>query len=191
MLLFIDFKKAFDTLEHGGLLQSMQECGIRGPVFEWFREYLSNRQLKVRVCGAESGIGNIKFGVPTGSVFGPVGYIMHVNSMPNVIKKCTTYMYADDTCIVYSDTDQNNIQNVMQEDFDNVVRWAHDNGIIINTKKTKCMPILSPYYKNKEISIELTGHSYDCLHKCKRGCTCSKIETVRNYRYLGLNVETL
>ncbi|KAL0841656.1 hypothetical protein ABMA28_013934 [Loxostege sticticalis] len=159
-------------------------------MIKWFREYLSSRQLKVRVCGAESKIGDIRFGVPTGSVYGPVGYIMHVNSMPNVIKKCATYMYADDTCLVYSDTDQNQIQNIMQEDFDNVVRWAHDNGIIINTNKTKCMPILSPYNKNKEITIELKGHSYDCLHKNKNGCTCSKLETVHCYKYLGLTVES-
>jgi hypothetical protein len=68
MTIFIDYKKAFDTLDHGCLLQAMDECGIRGPMNVWFSRYLKNRTIKVSVCGAESEIGNIKYGVPTGSV---------------------------------------------------------------------------------------------------------------------------
>lgn len=98
--IFIDFKNAFDTLDHGGLLQAMYDCGIRGPTNNWFRAYLENRYLKVCVCNTESGRKLIKYGVPTGSVYGPVGYIMHVNSMQNVIKHCRMYMYADDTCLI-------------------------------------------------------------------------------------------
>lgn len=99
-------------------------------------------------------------------------------------------MYADDTCIVYSDTDQNKIQETMQKDFDNVVRWAHDNGIIININKTKCMPIISPYNKCKELIVKLKGHTYDCLHNNKINCSCAQLEVVPSYKYLGLTVET-
>lgn len=185
---FIDFKKAFETLDHDGLLQSMQECGIRGPMYTWFREYLRNRKLKVRVCGTESKIGDIKFGVPTGSVYGPVGYLMHVNSMPNVIKNCNIYMYADDTCIMYSGTDQYSIQKAVQQDFDNLVRWSHDNGIIINLNKTKCMAILSPYNKNKIINIHIIGHEYECLHRYMKDCKCNRLVNVTYYKYLGLTI---
>lgn len=187
--IFVDFKKAFDTLDHDGLLQSMMECGLRGPINTWFREYLRGRQLAVSVCGTKSRKGNIKYGVPTGSVYGPVGYIMHVNSMPNVIKKCKSFMYADDTCIVYSGTVQDRIQEAMQEDFDNVVRWAHDNGILINIDKTKCIPILSPFNKTKIINIKIKGHSYDCLHRAHANCNCVHIEMVQSYKYLGLIVD--
>jgi hypothetical protein len=117
---------------------------------------------------------------------------MHVNSMPNVIKQCKVYMYADDTCIIYSDTDQIKIQQAMQEDFNNIVRWAHDNGIIINVSKTKCMAILSPYNKCKKISVKLKGHTYDCLHNnnMDNKCSCAYLEIVSSYKYLGLTIET-
>jgi ribonucleases P/MRP protein subunit RPP40 len=190
MTIFIDFKKAYDTLDHDSLLQSMKECGIRGPANLWFRNYLKNRTLEVNVSGTSSDVGTIKYGVPTGSVFGPVGYIVHVNSMHNVIKSSRTYMYADDTCLMYCDRDPLNIQKAMQEDLDNIVMWAHDNGIIININKTKCMLISSPYSHQKQASIAITGHTYDCLHSNGRvSCRCEQLEHVQSYKYLGLIID--
>lgn len=190
LLTFIDFKKAFDTLEHEGLLQAMDECGIRGPVKRWFRQYLDNRNLKVRVKGVDSNLGKVDYGVPTGSVYGPIGYIMHVNSMVNVIKNCNAYMYADDTCLTYSGRDCEMIRLAMQEDLDNVVKWAHDNGILININKTKCMLISSPYsHIAKNACISIKGHSYECLHDNYANCQCECIERVAKYKYLGLLID--
>lgn len=187
--LFIDYKKAFDTLDHVGLLRAMNECGIRGPMSIFFQNYLQNRTLKVKVRTVESKEGYIKYGVPTGSVFGPLGYIMHVNSMANVVNNCNIYMYADDTCLLYGGKDMKVISKAIQDDFDNIVRWAHDNGLIININKTKCMLISSPYNKNKTQNVIITGHSYDCLHKNKIDCTCNKLEQVTSYKYLGLTID--
>ncbi|CAH2093523.1 unnamed protein product [Euphydryas editha] len=132
VVLYIDFKKAFDTLEHECLLQAMEECGIRGPVNAWFRNYLENRKIVVRINGVDSNTGKIKYGVPTGSVFGPIGYTMHVNSLVNVVRNCRIYMYADDICLDYSGRDGGQLQMKIQQDFNNVIKWSHDNGIIIN-----------------------------------------------------------
>lgn len=191
MVIFIDFKKAFDTLDHSGLLQAMNECGIRGPMNAWFSKYLDQRSLKVCISGTESVRGDIKFGVPTGSVYGPLGYIMHVNSMSNVLRKCKAFMYADDTCLVYSHNNIDVIQQDIQNDFDRIVQWAHDNGIIINTDKTKCMLIHSPYHRNKSnlMTVGVKGHSYECLHNNKLNCLCSYLETVTSYKYLGLVID--
>lgn len=192
--LFIDFKKAFDTLDHDGLLQAMSECGIAGPVSQWFRNYLENRVIKVSICNTESRAGRVLYGVPTGSVFGPLGYIMHVNSMPNVVKKCHIYMYADDTCLLYGGKNSNEIENALQMDFNNIVKWAHDNGIIINISKTKYMKIYTPYsnYSNENVSI--VGHNYECFHSKTNSqfatqCNCPKLEQVNTYRYLGLTID--
>ncbi|XP_046964213.1 uncharacterized protein LOC124533093 [Vanessa cardui] len=72
-VIFIDYKKAFDTLEHDVLLQAMQECGIRGPVNRWFKCYLENRYLCTTIDGTTGDDVSVTLGVPTGSVFGPVG----------------------------------------------------------------------------------------------------------------------
>lgn len=193
LALFVDFKKAFDTLSHEGLLQSMEECGIRGPVNIWFRKYLERRNIIVRVSGVDSTLGKIRYGVPTGSVFGPVGFIMHVNSMANVVNNSRIYMYADDTCLVYSGHNSEEIQLKVQQDLNNIIRWAHDNGILINLNKTKYMLIASPYNPYvKSIDIVLTGHTYECLHAklMANNCNCDRLELVTKYKYLGLIVDS-
>lgn len=68
----------------------------------WFETYLHKRQIEVRVRGDVSERRYTKFGVATGSVYGPSEYKMHVNSMSNVIKKCNIYMFADNTSLIYS-----------------------------------------------------------------------------------------
>ncbi|XP_064076260.1 uncharacterized protein LOC135194575 [Vanessa tameamea] len=66
--IFIDYKKAFDTLEHDVLLQAMQECGIRGPVNRWFKCYLENRYLCTTIDGTTGDDVRVTLGVPTGSL---------------------------------------------------------------------------------------------------------------------------
>lgn len=198
-VIFIDFKKAFDTLEHEQLLEAAEECGIAGPLNKWLRAYLAGRTLCTVVDGCSSTTpAPATCGVPTGSVCGPVAYIMHVNSMSNVVKNCKIYMYADDTCLVYADKDLSVIEKNIQEDFTNIVKWAHDNGIIINISKTKCMIIRSPYLKSVPRAPHITGHSYECLHRAaeapplsrREPCACAAIEVVSQYKYLGLTVDS-
>lgn len=100
-------------------------------------------------------------------------------------------MYADDTCLLYSHRDLNVIQNYIQEDVNNITKWAHDNGIMINIKKTKCMHLYSPYSKVVTGSPHIVGHDYDCLHIGISGlCKCGELEVVKEYRYLGLTINT-
>lgn len=186
---FIDFKKAFDTLDHDQLIQAMNECGIRGPLNVWLKSYLHNRKLRTVISGKKGDKADIVYGVPTGSVYGPVGYIMHVNSMCNVIKHGRMYMYADDTCLLYAHKDLQRLQSLIQADIDNIIKWAHDNGIIINLTKTKCVHIRSPYNKLKDESIKIVGHNYDCMHSGGRTCNCCLVEFVEQYKYLGLIID--
>jgi hypothetical protein len=188
-MLFIDFKKAFDTLDHDLLLQSMSECGIRGPVNAFFKNYLKDRTLRTVVNGVSGEEACVTSGVPTGSVYGPVGYIMHVNSMSNVIRHCKIYMYADDTCLLYAGKDLCEVERKIQIDFENILKWSHDNGIILNVGKTKVMHVCSPYMPNLGTKISIIGHTYDCLHNDKAVCACVELETVTEYKYLGLIVD--
>lgn len=94
LALFLDYKKAFDTLDHPVLLKAMEECGIGGPINQWLSSYLSNRKLRTRVGRTIGEEAEVVHGVPTGSVYGPVGYTMHVNSLPNVIKHCSCHAHA-------------------------------------------------------------------------------------------------
>ncbi|KAI5643559.1 reverse transcriptase (RNA-dependent DNA polymerase) domain-containing protein [Phthorimaea operculella] len=103
LLLIIDFRKAFDTLDHSTLLSSLHSSGLSGNLLKWFENYLYNRKFVVKVNYTFSSPQNVKYGVAQGSVSGPMCYILNVNSMPNVIINCKCYMFADDTCIMSSD----------------------------------------------------------------------------------------
>lgn len=193
LAMFIDYKKAFDTLDHEVLLQAMDECGVRGPTNRWFRSYLSGRTLQTVVSGVAGKEAAVQLGVPTGSVYGPVGYVMHVNSVSNVVEKCRVYMYADDMCLMYSSKNIQEARAVLQTDFDNITRWAHDNGIILNLNKTKVMHICSPHNlvaKNVKIEdIGIVGHTYECMHVKNINCGCQKLQYVNKFKYLGLWVD--
>lgn len=194
LALFIDFKKAFDTLDHCQLMKAMEECGIRGPSHRFFSSYLRGRTLRTVVAGVTGEEAQVTLGVPTGSVYGPVGYIMHVNSMANVIRHSLVCMYADDTCLLVAGKDVQRIRQQLEEDFEMVTKWAHDNGIIINTDKTKCMHIFSPQNVKAKVvnknEIKILGHSYVCLHNNKRNCNCKTLEYVESFKYLGLLIDS-
>lgn len=143
--IFFDFKKAFDTLQKDTLLNAMKECGVAKPLNQWFCDYLTKRSYRVKVSDTYSDSIEVHSGVPQGSGSGPVCYLMHVNSLCGVLQHCSAYMYADDLCILRAGGDITEICRLIQQDIDAVVKWSHDNGIVLNSDKTKMLLIHSPY----------------------------------------------
>jgi hypothetical protein len=189
LAVFFDFKKAFDTLESSTLLKAMNECGVSEPLNEWFRDYLTSRSFKVRVGSTYSRECAVECGVPQGSGCGPVCYLMHVNSLCGVLQHCSAHMFADDLCALRAGTDLEDTFRLVQQDIDAVVKWSHDNGIVLNADKTKFLLIRSPYLPFKNIHPHLHAHTYPCLHKNMSDCICHPIEKVKCITYLGMKVD--
>ena len=134
--IFIDLKKAFDTVNHSILLKKLDHYGIRGIPLQWFESYLSNRKQYVSVNGHTSEELFVTHGVPQGSVLGPLLFLIYINDPPNVSKCLTFFLFADDTNISYESSDLLSIQKIVNRELHKVRKWLEANRLALNIEKT-------------------------------------------------------
>ena len=101
--IFVDLQKAFDTVDHEILLSKLNHYGIHGISNSWFKSYLSCRSQYVSISGFESAVKFIKYGVPQGSVLGPLLFLIYINDLHNAINYCMVHHFADDTNLLLFD----------------------------------------------------------------------------------------
>ena len=94
---FIDLKKAFDTVDHDVLLDKLHHYGFRGIIISWFSSYLKNRTQTTQVDRHISDKAVVRCGVPKGSVLGPLLFLLYVNDIHRCANKLRFYLFADDT----------------------------------------------------------------------------------------------
>ena len=108
--IFIDLQKAFDTVDHQILLKKLEYYGIRGLANNWFRSYLTNRQQFVSINYFNSVKRSMNYGVPQGSVLGPLLFLIYINDLNKAIKFCKTHHFADDTNLLFVEKSMKKIQ---------------------------------------------------------------------------------
>ena len=99
--IFVDLQKAFDTAEYDILLSKLEHYGVRGLANEWFKSYLSKRKQYVSINGYDSNLADVKFGVPQGSVLGPLLFLIYINDLNQTLKFCKVHHFADYTNLLY------------------------------------------------------------------------------------------
>ena len=103
--LYLDYSKAFDTIDHEILFMKLYHYGIRGVSLSWFKSYMSNRSEFVSYYGDASATRRMKCGVPQGSILGPLLFLLYVNDLASVSEFLTSALFADDTNMFASNLD--------------------------------------------------------------------------------------
>ena len=171
-IVFLDLRKAFDTVSHNVLLFRLKQCGINGKIFNWIREYLSNREQFVQINTARSPPVFVSSGVPQGSKLANLLFLLFVNNIPDCVRS-QIQMYGDDIKL-YSVTDT--INNNIQTDLDALSEWTSEMKMNFNLSKCKVMHMGANNPQKKYYMKYNDGTEY-------------QIKSVQVHRDLGLFID--
>ena len=133
--IFIDLKKAFDTVNHDILLRKLEHYGIRGTSLSWFSSYLKGCSQYVSCDNTTSEIKPIVCGVPQGSVLGLL-FLSYINDLPNISNKLSFYLFADDTNIIFESINLCTLQKTVNHEIKKLIMWLNANRLALNVSKT-------------------------------------------------------
>lgn len=172
---FIDFCRAFETIDRSILLKKLYYYGIRGVALKWFENYLKCRFQITKINSVTSQPLESIHGVPQGSVLGPLLFLIYINDISSNINKSKLSLFADDTLISFTGNNLTNVINTVNQDLAILSNWLILNRLKLNTNKTKCMIIASK-----------TNYKNICIANVNVLISNEKIEIVNEIKYLGV-----
>ena len=131
---FINLQKVFDNVDRKILLSKMNHYGIKGIPYEWFKSYLTNKQLLTTV-NKQSELSSIEFSMPQGSILGPLLFLIYINDLSKPILFSSVHHFTDDTNVLYISSSLKDI-NKNNHDLSNLVQWSRAGKISLNKVKT-------------------------------------------------------
>uniref|UniRef100_A0A8C5HZV2 Reverse transcriptase domain-containing protein n=1 Tax=Gouania willdenowi TaxID=441366 RepID=A0A8C5HZV2_GOUWI len=146
VLVLLDLSSAFDTVDHHILIGRLRDvAGLSGPVLEWFRSYLTGRTFSVYYNNETSETADLKWGVPQGSVLGPLLFLIYLLPLGELIQQCpdvSYHLYADDLQL-YCSFKPSEPQNVLSltNCLVKVKQWLNENSLQLNSSKTETLVV--------------------------------------------------
>lgn len=172
---FVDLQRAFETIDRSRLLWKLRKYGIKSTALRWMASYLENRCHKTKVNNKISRSVDSIYGVPQGSVLGPLLFVLYINDISKVLTNSFVSLFADDTLISVSGHDLKEIVQTLNVELDILYDWLCVNKLKLNSTKTKCMLIGSKHNCQK--------YSENDINVCIKN---NKIEVVSEIKYLGV-----
>lgn len=172
--IFIDLKKAFDTVDHAILIEKLSKCGIRNNGLKWFKSYLSNRTQRVRLGNIVSPAQYIQCGVPQGSILGPILFTIYINDIGLLPLKGKIQLFADDAVLIYEGQDELKLKEDMIYDMKLLEVWFTVNKLTLNYKKTNYIIFTKPAAPDIDLRLQIG---------------INIIERVKTAKYLGIYLD--
>lgn len=153
---FCDLSKAFDCVDHNDLLEKLYYYGFQDTSLRFFDSYLKKRKQSVCIDGEWSELVDLCYGVPQGSVLGPLLFLISINDLPhNVI--CKTIMYADDTSFLNISNDFADLSNLVGNSLMEAETWFRANGYLLNKSKTENVIFSLRPYDNELVDFDIVN----------------------------------
>lgn len=187
LCIFLDIKKAFDTIYVPILLRKMEKIGIRGTFLKLITNYLQNRTQSVKICdgvlSSKEFISN--YGIPQGSVLGPTLFLIYINDLTNIcLPNGQVFSYADDTALLFHGNSWIETFTKAESGLHSVLKWLQLNSLSLNLSKTHYIPFSIRDSSQPNIDLKITAHTCDMNQPLS--CICSEIERVSITKYLGI-----
>ena len=171
---FLDLKKAFDTLDHSILLGKLEAHGVRGIANTWFESYLLNGMQFVEVNGQAFGWANITTGVLQGSVLGSLLFLVYINDIAKVVQFSQVHLFADDTNITSVCSSSTSFQNEVSSIWD----WFLSNKLSINADKSSLV-----IFKRRRSASTRQFEINESLLNTNDYCKCLGVLADRNLKF--------
>ena len=137
--IFLDFSKAFDTVNHHILLNKLSNYGIRGVANTWLESYLTNRTQFTSYNGSNSPTSIIRCGVPQGSILGPILFLLYINDLGTISSLLSPIMFADDSNLFMTGKNLPDLTTKLNQELPSLVEWLRSNRLSLNIGKTHTM----------------------------------------------------
>ena len=173
-IIFLDIKKAFDTVNHSILLEKLSYYGFGGTVLLWFKNFLSDRYICTRLNGNISSFLIISCGVPQGSILGPILFSIYINDINFACNLSTPFLFADDGALFFEDCCRISLIN-MKIELLTIIKWLCVNKLSFNASKTEFM-----IFDNQDQIDKLSVNILD---------TIITIDECKVTKYLGLMLD--